>query len=78
MKPTLVRWGSLYNQEVSTSASKRRACGSDPATFDQNKQILRTSTRTGSIRKFVVTLAFPSKIVTPLRNPGKKAVRLTM
>ena len=45
----------------STSASTKRTCQSNAATFDQNKHIiLSTCQRLDSIPKFVVTLAFPS------------------
>ena len=48
MKPTLTQWGGLPNQEVSISASVRRACRSDATTFEQNKRtFLRTFSRTG-------------------------------
>ena len=67
MKPTLTLWGSLSNQEVSNSASSRRARRSDATTFEQNKRIfLSTFPRTGFNTEVCSTLAFHNYISTPL------------
>ena len=67
MKPNLTLWGSLSNQEVSNSASSRRACRSDATTFEQNKRIfLSTFPRTRFNTEVCSTLAFHNYISTPL------------